>query len=287
MTRIAFSTVACPDWTLDRVARAAVDSGFHGVEFRSLGRGGAEFANDPGLTSPEKVRRTLRDAGVEAAGVATGVRYDAPVFPPVLGHLFPTKYESIVRTKDCIEIALGIGAPFVRVFGFGSRERRGDKAMRRRVVERLRLAADAARHTGVRVVLENGGAFPLAEDVASLIDEVDSPLLGACYSISAAVEAGEDPVKGVATLGWRLLSGRIKDLRAGAPKPLGRGDLPCAEFARAVAGSARAEWLVFEWDKAWLPEIADADRVLPDASRALIEWTAAPAPHAARMAAAL
>ena len=276
MARIAFSTVACPDWTLDRVASLALDAGYSGVELRSMGRGGAEFVNDPGLTSPAKVLRLMRQQGVEIAGVASGVHYDAPVFPPVIGHIFPQKHAPIEATKEFIEIASELGAPFVRVFPFGSRAKRGDKALRRLVVGRLVLAADAARHSGVRLVLENGGAFPTAEEVASLVDEVGSPNLGVCYALAAAHEAGDDVAKGARLLGGRLLMARVKDLRAGEPRPLGRGDLPCEGFVRAVSLVASTQWVVYEWDKAWVPGLAPAEEVLPGAARSLVEWMAAP-----------
>ena len=87
MIRTAFSTTACPDWTLDRVARAAADWGYAGVELRSLGGGGTELACEPALTDPEKTRAMFAGAGVSIASIATGVRFDEAVFPPVVGHI--------------------------------------------------------------------------------------------------------------------------------------------------------------------------------------------------------
>ncbi|TVQ60030.1 MAG: sugar phosphate isomerase/epimerase [Phycisphaerales bacterium] len=280
MARIAFSTVACPDWTLDRVAQIALDAGYSGVELRSMGRGGTEFVCDPGLTAPGKVRRLTIHKGVEVAGVASGVHYDTPVFPPVIGHVFPHKFASIESTKEFVDIASEIGAPFVRVFPFGARAKRGCKALRRLVVGRLVLAADAARHSGVRLLLENGGAYPTAEEVASLVDEVGSPNLSVCYALAAAHEAGEDVAKGVRTLGGRLRMARVKDLRAGEPRPLGQGDQPCEDFVRAANAAASTQWIVFEWDKAWVPGLADASEALPEAARTLIGWMRAANGHA-------
>lgn len=287
MVRLAFSTVACPDWTIARVARAAAYHGYHAVEFRSLGPGGAEFTCEPGMTDARKTRAILAEAGIGIAGLATGVRYDRPVWPPVLGHALGTREASVDETKVFIELGAKVGAPFIRVFAFDPPEQsaRGLRAARRRIVERLRQAADGARNTGVRLALENGGAFPRGADIASLIDEVHSPDLFACYANAPAALAGESPADGARALGWRLALARVKDLRAVRgkpgvlrPCPLGAGMLPVAEFVRAVIDSS-ARFLVYEWDAAWLDDavqgLADTDEALDGAARKLIELGAA------------
>lgn len=297
MIRLAFSTVACPDWTLARVAKAAAYHGFGAVEFRSEGPGGASFACEPGLTDPSKFRALLEASGVECAGLASGVRYDAQVFPPVLGHALGRPEASVEETKVHIELAAQLGAPFVRVFAFDPPEqtKRGMRAARRRILRRLTLAADAARNTGVRLLLENGGAFATGGAIASLLSEVGSDNLLACYALAPASLAGERPEDGVSALGWRLISARIKDLRTVRGRPgvllpcaLGAGMLPCESFARAVAGAPSARFLTFEWDAAWLArEVAmdDADTALAAAARALTGWVASSAPDSSMAAA--
>lgn len=284
MVKLAFSTVACPEWTHAHVAKAAAYHGFHAVEFRSEGPGGARFACEPGLTDPEKLRGVYGGAGVEIAGLASGVRYDAQVFPPVLGHALGHGEASVDETKVYIELAAQIGAPFVRVFAFDPPEqsKRGLRAARRRIVKRLKAAADGAHHTGVQLLLENGGAFPKGADIASLLNEVNSESLLACYALAPASLAGESPADGVAALDWRLVAGRIKDLKTvrgltGVLRPcmLGSGMLPCEAFAKAVGAAKSARFLTFEWDAAWLNDrlpLEDADTALAAAAKALVEW---------------
>ncbi len=290
MISLAYSTVACPDWTLARVAKAAAYHGFHAVEFRSEGPAGASFACEPGMTDPAKFRATLGVSGVACAGLASGVRFDAIVFPPVLGHALGHPEASVEAAKVYIELAARLGAPYVRVFAFDPPEqtKRGMRAARKRIVRRLSLAADAARNTGVRLLLENGGAFPKGADIAPLLEEAGTDHLLACYSLAPASLAGERPEDGVAALGWRMIAGRIKDLRTVRGRPgvllpcaLGAGMLPCEAFARAVAGAPSAEFLTFEWDAAWLADdvaMGDADTALAGAARSLVGWVAGGAP---------
>ncbi len=42
--KLAFSTVACPDWTLSQVVDRASEMGYQGVELRTLGPGGSAAA---------------------------------------------------------------------------------------------------------------------------------------------------------------------------------------------------------------------------------------------------
>lgn len=286
MIRLAFSTVACPSWTLGRVASLAEEIGFQGVELRSLisgvagGGGGspsAPFASEPGLTSAEKARSIIDAHGLDVCSIATGVRFDEPVFPPVLGHALGVFDRPVRELKPYVAIAAGIGAPFVRVFGFEGPEktRRGKRLARKRTVERLRLAADACHKTGARLAIENGGDYATGAALASLIREVNFPDIAACYSVLPAWEAGEDFASGVAALGNHLAIARLADFTdEGRPAAIGSGRVPCRRFVGAVSASRAAQWLVIEWDAAWVASDADPREVLAASLATVAPWLA-------------
>lgn len=279
MLRTAFSTVACPTWTVERVATAAEEWGFLGVEFRSFGQGGTEFACDPALTSGEKFRRVLADAGIEAAGIATGCRFDKPVFPPVLGEIFLDREKSIREANHMVTVARECAAGYVRVFAYEAPSRERRAATIKRVSNRLRAVCDFARNKDVMVLLENGGSFAAAADVMELVEKVASPLLGVCYDGATAWQAGEDVAAGCALLGARLRMVRLRDLTAqegGRPCRLGTGAAPCqalVEAARAADESWGTDpWVVYTWDRAWLPELTPAEQVLPGVPALVARW---------------
>jgi sugar phosphate isomerase/epimerase len=271
MVRIAFTTVAFSEWTLDRIAAAAGPWGYQGVDLRTFGYGSREFACDPALTDPAKVRETLGAAGVHAAGIATGCCFDEPIRPPVIGRVGDTE-ASIRRAKTAIEVAGAIGAPYVRVFAFQVGLEHRERAVER-IVERLKLVADAVRNTGVKVVLENGGSFCKADEIGKLIDRVGSPLLGASYSIAMAARVGESPVDGLDMLGDRLWIVKIKDYDKDCrPCQLGEGVVPCGDVLLKLASGGFRGWAVFEWDRAWVPALAPAESILPVAAERMTEW---------------
>lgn len=271
---IAYSTVACPDWTLRRVADTARELGYVGVELRSFDSHSPDFACDPSMTAGEKVKRIFADAGVLPAGVATSVHFDAPIFPPVIGRALCDNEKSIRAAKRAIDTAREIGAQYVRVFGYELGAKEKLKPGIERIVERLELAVAGARHTGVSVVLENGGTFATAESLIEIIDRIPSPTLRAAYSPAVAMQAGEDPLDGIAALGDRLLVVKLKDHRDGTPCPIGEGEVPCEELVRRLGHGGGTIWGVVEWDRAWLPELDEPGPVLKDAIRKVAEWSA-------------
>jgi sugar phosphate isomerase/epimerase len=264
----AFSTVALPDWTLPRIAKRAEAWGYQGVEFRTFGTGSTRLACDPALTDPAKVRAMFARAGVSLLSLATSCRFDEPVTPPVLGHLLDTERQ-VREARSAIDLAVSLECPFVRVFAF---EAAGDERRSRavaRIAQRLEKVVDHCRNSGVRVLLENGGSFPRASDLAEFIDAVGSPLLAASYNLPVARAAGENPADGLNVLGDRTVICKVTDIRDGKACALGRGDLHAAADLAAIRGAGFGGWVVFEHDRLWLPGEGDADGVLTESAKAM------------------
>lgn len=272
MLKPAFSTVACPDWTLSQVAAKAAQLGWEAVELRTFGDASGQFACDPALTSEEKTRRGFQERGVEILALGTSARFDAPVWPPIIG-LFSDQLERTVReAQRAVDLAVRLECPFVRVFGYEYPAREASKAAIKRIAERLWKVCDHADKTGVRVVLENGGSFSTAERMLELMNKVNHPLLGACYSLSTGVQAGDDPAAALGAIGDRLFVARLLDARAGTPVLLGTGDLPCESFVRLLVERGFDGPLVYQWDRAWLTNLAPAEEALSHAARTIFGW---------------
>lgn len=280
----AFSTVACPEWTLEDVAEFAGSTGYQGVELRTFGHASVELACDPCKTGPAKIRDLFEDAGVSPLCLASSVRYDSPVWPPVIGHVISDTEKPVRETKSLVEVAAQSEIPAVRVFAFelpqGERREQGIK----RVLGRLELALATCRNTGVKLLLENAGSFPLAEDLAEIIERADNPLLYASYSPAVAQTHGEDPVEGARMLGARLWSVKLSDYHDETPAPLGQGDLDAERVVTELARDRFPGWLVYEWPRLWLRELGEPTDVLTDACEKMYRWmgAATPSPASAR-----
>ncbi len=272
MLKPAFSTVTCPEWLLREVADRALGLGFEAVELRTFGDDSRRFACDPALSGESKTRATFLEKGVEILSLGTSVRFDEPVWPPVVGHFSDHVERSVREGKAAVDLAVGLECPLVRVFGFEfpTREKRASAIAR--IAERLVKVVDHADKSGVRVVVENGGSFLTAAELRELIARVNHPLLGAGYCNLTAMLAGEDPVEGVRALGDLLWLARIKDSKNGVPCELGTGSGRCEAFVRELVAQRFQGPLVYEWDRAWDTSLASAETVLPVASRTIFGW---------------
>ncbi len=280
MIKPIFSTVACPDWSAEAVFETAARCGYLGVELRTFGAGSRGFASDPALTAPEKIRGLSDRYGTPVRSLGTSCKFDDPIWPPVVSHVFFDNERSLREAKWCIDLAITIECPLVRVFGFEPPPRESVVESTTRIAERLKLVVAHAHRTGVRVMLENGGRYRRASEIAAILDMVDSPLLGCCYNVAVAHSAGEGPDAGLNVLGDKLLAVRVKDLRDGAPCMLGDGVVPVKAALGMLARDGFDGPVIFEWDKAWNPGLAPAETVLAPAAARMFEWVKAATPDA-------
>lgn len=277
----AFSTVALPDWTLARIAPRLEEWGFLGVELRTFGNGSNQSACDPALTAATKVRAMFDKAGMQICSLATGIRYDEIISPPVIGNVISDTERSVRETKGMVDLALALECPYVRVFAFELPEGESRKSGMARIVDRLKKSADYCRNSGVKLTIENGGTFNTAVDLAEIIDAVGSPLLTATYSVPVAAMAGENIINGINVLGERLINVKVKDLKlekdGGKPVALGTGDLHVRDAFAALAKANYAGWITYEFDRAWLPTAANIDvaSILTQSAKTMYEWSGA------------
>ncbi len=280
----AFSTVACPDWTLDRIIPLAGELGYMGVEMRSFGphagNPASDLACEPFLTSAEKIRDLCDEHGVETACIATSIRYDAPVFPPVIGRVIGDFERPVRETKRAVQLASSLSCPYVRVFAFELENESRPNGMRR-IMQRLDLAARTARHTGTRLLIENGGSFPTAADLIEIMNRLGSPNVAAAYSPAVAAMSGEDPAEGVRMLGSALGSVKLRDMAHGKPAPLGEGEADFGSggaegFIRMLAQRGFDGWAVYEHDRLWWPGAGDPTETLRDAAEKIYRWMGGP-----------
>lgn len=281
--RIAFSTVACPDWTLERVMSFADEAEFDGVELRTFGWGASGLACDPALTDGTKVRRLAIESGTHIMSLGTSVKFDDPVRPPILGLALPSKDRCVDEGRRFLQLADEIECPCVRVFGFEAPGGERPAKTRDRIVRRLGMLLDGARSRRIRVVIENGGSFGRAEDLAEIITRCASPWLGAAYNVAVGASVGDEPERALDLLGDRLWSVKLKDLRGEQAVEIGQGDVPLARTVQHLAKAGSDAWLVVEWMRYWMPALEPAEGVLPRAMDTLQGWIAgaagAPAPR--------
>src|SRR3712207_6714847 len=141
--RLAFTTLACPAWTFEQVADAAVDYGYAGLELRLLD--GDLITPALGADQQARIRRVAADQGLELCCLDTSLKVAHPD-------------ASIEEGYAYLELAAALGTPLIRVFG-GAPPDEALETAAGRAGERLMALAERGRAVNVRVALETHDSF--------------------------------------------------------------------------------------------------------------------------------
>lgn len=265
--KIAFSTVACPDWTIEQVAQRAAEMGYDGVELRTLGPGGTGLASDPALTDAAKAREAFTKHGVEPVCLSTSI---------ALHHRGTSAAgQAQWDTSHAMDLAAQIGCKYVRVFGNEISPGESSRAAIERIANSLGPLADKAAAAGVQIVLENAGSFATSKQWWWLLNMVNHPCVGLLWNVANAAAAGEPASVSVPTLNSRIRIAKVKDTLLGDGAgfaPLGEGTVGIEAFIKRLLGVGFEGHLSVEWDRLWFPTLAPAEEYLPDALARLRAW---------------
>jgi sugar phosphate isomerase/epimerase len=269
--RLAFTTLACPNWSLEQAVDAARRYGYEGIELRLLD--GELVMPDLDQAARQRVRQVCADGGIPIICLDTSVRLAQPD---------PAARDQQIRDGlAMLEIAAGWNAPLVRVFG-GPPEGIGEEEAFAAAAECLMPLAERAQELGLAVVLETHDAFAGSAAVRRVLDAVPSRGAGALWDILHPFRVGETAGEALERLSDRLLHVHIKDGRRppdGGPNwdltLLGEGDVPASQILAALHQSGYEGWLAVEWEKKWHPDLAEPEVALPQHADLLREYLAA------------
>ncbi len=271
---LAYSTLACPTWSLEQAAASAVASGYVALELRLLD--GALVPADLPADGRRRVRDLLRTHGLELAGVGASTRFATPD---------PTeRAANIAELRRYLHLAHELGAPLVRTFGGTAPPGVSNAQSADWVAESLEALLAEAETLGVTIALETHDSFSRGVDLARVLDQLPSPRLGAIWDMLHPLRHGEPPETTWAALGPRLLHVHVKD---GRPNPaaaqpeewaltlLGEGVVPGVAILRILRDGGYSGYLSVEWEKYWHPRLVEPEVALPQHARVLREWIGA------------
>lgn len=266
--KFAFSTVACPAWDFDTVARSAREFGYDGVEIRTHSDESALAASNASLTDPAKLRALFAYYRVEIACLSTSISFaKSPKIDAGRG----------AELRGHVDGAAALGCPFVKLFDASVRPGQSHSTVAVAMGRWLRPLADYAGERGVTLLVENALSFRHARHLWELIEQVGSPSVAVCWDVLSAALAGENPATSIPTLNGRIQCVHLKDagLESGGAsfRTLGEGDLGLPRLINRLRGIGYKGYLTLDWEKAWLPALAGPEVVLPESIQKLREWT--------------
>jgi sugar phosphate isomerase/epimerase len=255
---LAFSTLGCPSWDLDRIITGAREYGYNAVELRG-------YQNEMDLPkagpyTPEHRAETLSrfsDAGIAVCCVSSsGV----------------VAQKNVDHVRAHAELARALDCPAVRVFGGELEADLPRNEALAKAAENLRAFGDAAEAEGVKIVLETHDAFSTGQAVAELLALADHTAVLSLWDLHHPYRQNEPFEETFRYLAPTLAHVHVKDGKAGAYTLLGDGDVPVFPMLDLLLGSGYTGPISLEWEKRWHPEIADPEIAFPQYAKALREY---------------
>jgi len=257
---LAFTTLACPDWSWEQTVQRAVEYGYQGLELR-----GVEGEMDLTKATPfiasrlPATKRELKERGLAIPCLDTSCRFDQAAAID----------NSIDEGKRHIDLADELDAPSIRVFGDRIPDSQSREKIIEQVIEGLLALAQHAEGTSVQVLLESHGDFARLQNLLDVMRAVPHPHVGVLWDVHHPYRFFSEPLADT----YEKLKDRIRHVHLKNSVAtddgvryclLGQGDVPVGEVLRLLASGGYDGWIAFEWEKRWHPEIEEPEVALPD-----------------------
>jgi sugar phosphate isomerase/epimerase len=266
--KFAFSTVSCPKWDFATIVARAKEYGYAGVEVRGFLNESILTASNPFLTDPRKLRDLFEDNGVEICCLASSI---------AMTQNRKRDAAAAAELRQFIDTAHALDCRLVKVFDTQVRPGQDRPSAGVALGNWILPLADYAAERDVILVIENALSFRAAKEMWSILDRLQHPSIACCWDVFNAAMAGESPYISVPTLNSKIQYTQVKDAKLGqlgaSYTKLGEGDVQVETFLKRLRGVGYKGWVTLEWEKAWLPNIAEPEDVLPHAIAKLRDWT--------------
>ena len=261
--KLSFSTLGCPGWSFEEILSHGRAFGFDGVGFRGIkGEFDLTRVREFEADRISETRDRMAGAGLLASMVLTSAKLIVP----------ESEVDANMRLAEShIEIAGGLGAPSIRVFGGQFPIGLSHAAAVRRAAERLRRLGDFAGPRNVMVLLETHDDFTDPVLMRRVLEAADHPQVGAIWDMHHPYRLLEASMAAAwEAIGPWVRSVDVKDSTADFATrlgyryvPMGEGEIPIAEAIGLLRDSGYEGWLTFEWEKAWHPDLAEPEVAFP------------------------
>lgn len=267
---LAFSTIACPDWTLRQSIDFAALHNYTGLEIRGIKRE-MFLPKCPEFSSPENIKATLalmKEKGLKFINLGASAKMHLPYGAE--------RDKNMAEAMAFIDLAQKLNCPFIRVFPNEFPKGQDRNKTMEIVSKSLLTLGEYAKERHVTVLMETHGDFSGSVDIEKVMRAAAHPNIGLVWDISNMwTVTKEPPAEVYKKLKKYIRHTHIKDAKLVGDKInyvfLGKGDVPIFEAIDILSKDGYKGYYSFEWEKLWHPELPEPELALADYSRAMKE----------------
>ena len=259
--KLAYSTLACPDWTWEQILDSGARYGFEGVEVRLIGPEMDLTRTEPFAPArPAETRQQLADAGLSLVCLGSSCRLHEGG-------------AGLDHARAYIDLASSLGAPFVRVFPDKLLPDRPEAESIALLADGLRTLARYVAPRSVTVLMETHGDLVRSPQLAAVLTQANHPHAGILWDTHNTWRMGaESPSHTWSQIGRWVRHYHVKDSVATAERAyqyvhFGQGEYPVVALLELLGRHHPDAWLSLEHEKKWHP-------ALPAPEEALAVYTA-------------
>lgn len=266
---VAWSTLGSPGWSFEQTVEQAAASGYQGLEVRLLD--GEIVPADIPAARRAKMKDALARHKVEIVAFGVSTRFSSPDAAERAANS-----EMLTRYLD---LAADMGVPMVRTFGGNVADGHGIDETIDWVAQGINATVPAAEARGIGIVIESHDAFCRGAELARVLAQTPSSLVGVAWDVHNCYRTGE-PLDET----WRLIGPRVKHVHikdglrhadgAWQLVLLGQGETPCREAVELLAANGYRGYIAAEWEKKWHPELEEPEVAMPQHAQVLRQWYA-------------
>ncbi|SFK99147.1 Sugar phosphate isomerase/epimerase [Paenibacillus sp. 1_12] len=256
--KIAFQTLASPNWSWEETLNAASQLGYDGIELRGVE--GEMYLSRARPFLPEHIEQTqldLKQKGLEICCLDTSCSFHNE-----------EKYRAAIQEgKDCIDLAIKLQSPYIRVFGDIIPEASSEAEIIQQISAGLTELGRHAEGTGVTVLLETHGDINNHRIIKEIMERTDSSSVGVLWDFEHPYLHGEEPEITYSELAPFIKHTHVKDaIKSVDGKKLcliGDGDVPVPRIVSILKENGYDGWLSLEYEKKWAPYLEEPEVSLP------------------------
>jgi sugar phosphate isomerase/epimerase len=256
MVKLAFSTLPCEGWTVEKIIQYCKQYGFTGIELRE---------GDDSIVSISKEKeeiedsaRLFREAGIEVTDIGSSIC--------VKGNSEDEIKKAIQILQQVVQIAKQLSAKGVRIF-LGNFARRNDaqkdELNYNRIVEFIKIACDYGKLYNIEIWIETHNEFATGKVLRKLLDDVDRENCKIIWDIIHPLEDGESPSETLELIGRQCAHVHIKDGRPFDDSMqhdweytfIGHGDVPIRRIVELLLNHGYQGYFSLEWESKWRDEL--------------------------------